>query len=65
MCVLNVWGGDKSKIKESDESHLSWAGGSENRVGEGQASCISPTCEVQRCRAGQDDQRARLRVCLR
>ena len=31
MRVLNVCGGDKSKIEESDESHLSWAGGSEKR----------------------------------
>ena len=30
MCVMR----DKSKIEESDESHLSWAGRSENRVGE-------------------------------
>ena len=31
MCVMR----DKSKIEESDESHLIRAGGSENRVGEG------------------------------
>ena len=54
ICVMK----DKSKIEESDESHLSWAGGSENRVGEGQAACVLPTHEVQARSASLHEQGA-------
>ena len=53
---------DKSKIEESDESHLSWAGGSENRVGEGQAACVLPTHEVQARSASLHEQGAGVRL---
>ena len=53
---------DKSKIEESDESHLSWAGGSENSLGEGQAACVLPTFEVQARSAGLHEQGAGVRL---
>ena len=53
---------DKSKIEESDESHLSWAGGSENSLGEGQAACVLPTFEVQARSASLHEQGAGVRL---
>ena len=45
-----------------NKSHLSWAGGSENRVGEGQAACVLPTFEVQARSAGLHEQGAGVRL---
>ena len=47
-CVMR----DKSKIEESDESHLRWGGEAENSLGEGQEACVLPTFEVQARSAG-------------
>ena len=56
--------GDKSKIEESDESHLIWKDGPKQSGAEGQAACVSCAFEAQARSPSQDDHDAHVHIHL-
>ena len=56
--------GIKSKIEESDESHLRWKDGPKQSRTEGQASCVSCAFEAQARSPSQDDHDAHVHIHL-
>ena len=56
--------GDKSKIEESDESHLRWKDGPKQSGAEGQAACVSCAFEAQARSPSQDDHDAHVHIHL-